>query len=218
MEPRDIVGESRLAGATPETASVSPRVSSPAATGGAGTTFEQHVGACWLAQLLVGAIPPVPIDTTVNEVMFQTERLGWHTDDLVIACNAGDTVPKLAGQVKRSFSVSASDAEGVQTVVDFWKDFNGQHLSKDNDRLVLVTLRGTNTLPEHFVGLLDCARAGLRRRAPPMCLLCIYGRAPLDETTTSAPAIPVCLGGRLQRQGVWCSDCNNAFAPLEETL
>jgi hypothetical protein len=27
------------------------RVSSPASTGGAGTTFEQHVGAYWLAQL-----------------------------------------------------------------------------------------------------------------------------------------------------------------------
>jgi hypothetical protein len=52
-------------------------VSSPAATGGAGTTFEQHVGSYWLAQLLVRAIPPVLIDGTVAEVSFQTERLGW---------------------------------------------------------------------------------------------------------------------------------------------
>ena len=42
------------------------RVSSPAATGGAGTTFEQHVGAYWLVQLLVGAIPPKERHTMAN--------------------------------------------------------------------------------------------------------------------------------------------------------
>lgn len=137
----------------------STRVSSPIATGGAGTTFEQHVGAYWLAQLLVGAIPPILIDATVAEVSFQTERLGWHTDDFLIACKAGGPVRNLAGQVKRSFTVSASDKECVQAVGDFWKDFNGPHFSIAHDRLTLVTLRGTNTLLEHFVGLLDCARA-----------------------------------------------------------
>lgn len=50
-------------------------ISSPASTGGAGTSFEQHVGAYWLAQLLVRGIPPILIDT-VSEVTFQTERLG----------------------------------------------------------------------------------------------------------------------------------------------
>ena len=32
-------------------------------------------------------------------------------------------------------------------------------LSPDTDRLALVTMRGTNTLLEHFAGLLDCSRA-----------------------------------------------------------
>ena len=135
------------------------RVSAPASTGGAGSTFEQHVGAYWLAQLLIGSIPPILIETTVAEVGFQTERLGWHTDDFLIVCTAGGAVRNLAGQVKRSFTVSASDEECKQAVADFWIDFNGPHFSKDKDRLALVTLRGTNTLLEHFVGLLDCARA-----------------------------------------------------------
>jgi hypothetical protein len=136
-------------------------VSSPAATGGAGTTFEQHVGAYWLAQLLVRAIPPVLIDRTVTEVSFQTERLGWQTDDfLVVSEGAGAPPRKLAGQVKRSFTLSASDKDCVQAIGDFWKDFNNAGVfSPDTDRLALVTLRGTNTLLEHFVGLLDCARA-----------------------------------------------------------
>lgn len=135
------------------------RVSSPVSTGGAGTSFEQHVGAYWLAQLLIGSIPPILIDTTVVEVGFQTEWLGYQTDDFLISCANGEAIHNIAGQVKRSFTVSALDKECVQTVVDFWRDFNASRFSKDSDRLALVTLRGTNTLLEHFVSLLDCARA-----------------------------------------------------------
>ena len=35
------------------------RISSPASTGSAGTYFEQHVDAYWLALLLVRGIPPI---------------------------------------------------------------------------------------------------------------------------------------------------------------
>ncbi len=137
------------------------RVSSPTATGGEGTFFEQHVAAYWLAQLLVRGIPPILIDTVVAEANFQTEHLGWQTDDFLIVCErAGAGPQKLAGQVKRSFTVSAADDECKQAIQDFWTDYkSGGHFSPADDRLVLVTLRGTNTLLEHFVGLLDCARA-----------------------------------------------------------
>ena len=148
-----------VGGAAPAVDATTAPVSSPASTGGAGTTFEHHVGAYWLAQLLVGAIPPIAIDTTVAEVSFQTERLGWHTDDFLVVSTSAAEPRNLLGQVKRSFIVSASDQLCVQAVTDFWKDFNSSHFSKDNDRLALVTLRGTNTLVTHFVGLLDCARA-----------------------------------------------------------
>lgn len=151
----------RAAEATPEAEAVkTDLVSSPASTGGAGHTFEQHVGAYWLTQLLVGAIPPVFIDTTVSAVSFQTELLGWHTDDFLVICERGDGPGyRLVGQVKRSFTLSASDEECTKAIGDFWKDFNGSQFSKANDRLVLVTQRGTNTLLEHFAGLLDCARS-----------------------------------------------------------
>jgi hypothetical protein len=55
----------------PFVSSSTSRVSSPASTGGAGPVFEQHVGAYWLAQLLVGGIPPILIDCSVVEVNFQ---------------------------------------------------------------------------------------------------------------------------------------------------
>jgi hypothetical protein len=137
------------------------RVSSPASTGGAGTFFEQHVSAYWLAQLLVRGIPPILHDCTVMEVHFQTERLGWNTDDfLVVGENGSKTLRKLAGQVKRTFTVSTTDEECKKAIQDFWKDFNSpQRFTPATDRLALVTLRGTIILLEHFSGLLDCARA-----------------------------------------------------------
>ena len=137
------------------------RVSSPASTGGAGTFFEQHVDAYWLALLLVRGIPPILRDCTVDEVHTQTEHLGWHTDDfLVVGKNGSGQLRKLAGQVKRTFTVSATDGECKKAIQDFWRDFkNPQQFSPESDQFVLVTLRGTDTLLRHFSGLLDCARA-----------------------------------------------------------
>ena len=136
--------------------------SNPASTGGAGTFFEQHVAAYWLAQLLVRGIPPILTETNVSEVHFQTEHLGWHTDDFLIVCERpGEAaVRKLAGQVKRSFTVSAANDDCKSAIQDFWNDFkNANPFSPADDRLLLVTLRGTTTLLKDFVGLLDCARA-----------------------------------------------------------
>src|SRR5258706_14867134 len=100
------------------------RASSPTSTGGAGTFFEQHVDAYWLAQLLVGCIPPILHDCVVVEVHLQTEHLGWHTDDfLIIGQNGAGDRRKLAGQVKRAFTISAADEECKKAVQDFWKDF-----------------------------------------------------------------------------------------------
>lgn len=136
------------------------RVSSPAATGGAGVYFEQHVEAYWLAQLLVRSIPPILTDRGVVEVHFQTEHLGFNTDDFLVVCEQEGAAPaKLVGQVKRSLTISAADQECKKAVGDFWKDFKkAAPFNPQYDRFVLVTLRGTNTLLENFAGLLDCAR------------------------------------------------------------
>jgi hypothetical protein len=91
----------------PEAAELKPTpVSSPTATGGAGNVFEHAVGAYWLAQLLLGAIPPILIDCNLTQVHFQTEHLGWCTDDfLVIGQSSSSISRKLAGQVKRRFTI-----------------------------------------------------------------------------------------------------------------
>ena len=136
-------------------------ISSPLSTGGAGTVFEQHVNAYWLALLLVRAFPPILRDCTVEEVHLQTRHLGWHTDDsLVCGQDSSGQRRKLACQVKRTFTVSANDPECKKAIQHFWKDFNNsQQFSPGNDRFALVTHLGTTTLLQHFSGLLNCARA-----------------------------------------------------------
>lgn len=136
------------------------RVSSPISTGGEGVFFEQHVAAYWLTQLLVRSIPPILTNTGVTAVHFQTEHLGFNTDDFLVVCaRAGVSTARLVGQVKRSFTISATDDECKKTIGDFWKDFKkADPFNPQHDRLVLVTLRGTDTLLKDFVGLLDCAR------------------------------------------------------------
>ena len=137
------------------------RITSPKASGGAGTVFEQHVGAYWLGQLVVGAIPPIWIDATVTRVHFQTEHLGWQTDDLLVECDAGGgRTRRLACHVRSSVRVSTSDERFKSAVEDFWSDYNSPtRFSATDDQLVLVTQRGSANLLEHFAGLLDCARA-----------------------------------------------------------
>jgi len=136
-------------------------VSSPASTGGAGNVFEQAVGAYLLSQLLVGATPPVLIDCSVVEISFQNEYRGWNTDDfLLIGQTAAGAKRKLAGQVKRGFTVSSVDAEFKNAILDFWNDFQDPAVfSVEHDRFAFVVQLGSNTLLRHFGGLLDCARA-----------------------------------------------------------
>lgn len=122
--------------------------------------FEQHVCATFLALLLVRGIPPVLADCSVVEVHLQTEHLGWATDDVLVAgLTGGGTRRQLICQVKRSFTVSHSDEDCCDTLVDFWTDFRTQaSFSPEHDRFAIVTLRGTNTFLGQFAELLDCAR------------------------------------------------------------
>lgn len=136
-------------------------VSSPSATGGEGPFFEQYVNAYWLALLLVEAVPPILLDATVVEVSFQTEHLGWSTDDFLISARTGTgQIRRLAGQAKKALTVGASNEEFRKAVVDAWSDFQNTALFTPGvDALVIVTQLGTNVLLRDFAGLLDCARA-----------------------------------------------------------
>ena len=143
--------------------SVNEIISSPAATGDAGGHFEQHVDAFSLALLLVGATPPILTNTSVVEVCFQTAHLGWKTDDILIVGETGAGVRRqLAGQVKRTFTVSASNEDCRKTFKGFWDDFQARdQFNASEDRLAIITQHGTTTLLVSFSSLLECARASV---------------------------------------------------------
>ena len=142
-------------------------VSSPAATGGAGTFFEQHVDASFAALLLVQGIPPVLTDCRVTEIHLQTEHLGlgWNTDDLLIVGHTGSsTQRRLVCQIKRTFRISAGDEECRNTFRDFWADFSGHTLfTRGTDQFAIITCRGTNRLLSDLCSLLDTASSPLKK-------------------------------------------------------
>lgn len=140
---------------------VGPAVSSPFSTGGGGTQFEQLVNAYWLTQLLVHGIPPIVTKGRVAVVHFQTEHLGWNTDDFLVEADVGPGPSRrIAGQVKRDFTVSASDDDCKKAISDFWKDYkNPAVFDPARDCFVLVVQRGSKVLLEHLGGLLDASRA-----------------------------------------------------------
>ena len=133
-------------------------VPSPRSTGGAGTTYEQHVGAMFLALLLTRGIPPVFLDCQVKKVSFQTRHLGWKTDDLLVVCSRGDKVRKLALQVKITLRIT-KNRECAEMFQRFWDDFRTPgRFDPDRDALVIATPRSVHSL-DGLGKLLDCARS-----------------------------------------------------------
>ena len=135
-------------------------VPSPRATGGAGSTFEQHVGAWFLAWLLLRGVPVIFRRCQVAEVSFQTRHLGWQTDDILVTCDVGEQGHcQLLVQVKLKLTVSANNEECVQTFCGFWRDFKSEErFNPSLDALALVVQRGTDAIMDGLGGLLDCAR------------------------------------------------------------
>lgn len=141
--------------------SASSSIASVISTGAGGTVFEHHVGASFLSLLLTGGFLPVFPHAVPTKVHFQAKRLGWNTDDLVVeGAESSGQNRHLAAQVKRTFSVSASDSDCRKTLLAAWNDFNNSALFNSScDALLLITHLGTNRLLGDFGWLLTQARA-----------------------------------------------------------
>src|SRR5437016_4535089 len=138
----------------PSVAAAPGQAPNPVSTGGGGERFEQRVGAYALALLLTKSTAPVLSDSVVAQVHFQTRRLGWRTDDLLIVGHDGGARRQLAIQAKRTFTMSASDEACVDTVEAMWDDFRaGDRFDWTTDRLAVATLHGTNTVLGDLVSL-----------------------------------------------------------------
>ena len=135
-------------------------VPSALATGGAGPAYEQKVGAMYLALLMHRGVPAILLDSQVEEVNFQTRRLGWETDDLLVICSLDKNKKRrLAIQIKRRINARESSSDFVQTIEGFWKDFKSDlGFDPECDAFVIATLPSTRTLMQGFGRLLQCAR------------------------------------------------------------
>ena len=181
--------------------------SSPISTGGGGTSFEVQVRAHFLAQLLIGAVPPILGDRRVRRVSFQTEVDGWATDDILVEARSGgeSASAKLAVQVKRTFSVAASDAEFRKTVAAFWSDFLDGPFDAERDHFAVAVLRGTDTLLTDFNNLLDIARGSCdgRQFAARVSTPRLVSGAARRQLAAVLKAVNGSAGGVLGVSNVW---------------
>ena len=105
-------------------------VSSPAASGPAGSHFEAQVGAAYLLALLTGSDPRGLPGTMIDSIKLQRAAEGHPLDDVIIHAHDGRGSPVvLEIQVKRTISFTPSDdvfqqvAEQIaraSQLPDFW--------------------------------------------------------------------------------------------------
>jgi len=85
-------------------------MTSPAASGPAGSEFEGQVGAHYLLTMLVGAEPRGLPATTIDRVEFQRADSGRPLDDVIIHAHDSRGAPAaLEVQVKRSMTFAQAD-------------------------------------------------------------------------------------------------------------
>lgn len=139
--------------------STEQRAASVMSTGGAGGEFERNLGAAFLGWLLVGACIPIRAQSVCAQVHFQTERLGWRTDDIAVEAvdDSGDRCWLLL-QAKRQLRVSARDEDCIKAIQDAWVDFKSDRFNATRDAIAIVTHLGTNRLLGDFNSLLTQAR------------------------------------------------------------
>jgi hypothetical protein len=115
-------------------------VSNPAATGGAGNTFESRVQASRLLAMCLGHPIPGKTDGRVVELRFQSRVHEHHTDDLV--CTFEDRAgvkSRVLMQMKRSMTAREKDDAFSDAIGSAWVDFgNSTKFTRGLDSFFLV--------------------------------------------------------------------------------
>ena len=139
------------------------QIPSPQATGSAGAVYEQHVGAACLSILLTGGVAPFCAESELIQVHLQVRHLHFRTDDiLLVAEGAQSSQRQIPVQVKRTFSLAATDEDCVKTLGAAWDDFNNtKRFNPDTDRVALITGHAPTRFTKGMRALLDMARATL---------------------------------------------------------
>lgn len=136
--------------------------SNPFLTGGGGTSFENCVQAMTLIDLARGGSTRIFSRCPVQSVEFQTNRLGYATDDMLVSGvdpSIGRT-RRLLYQIKHGIAFLGSQEEWKKCIGDFWSDFNNAKLfDRDFDAFV-VAVATLDKADEHFAKALTIRREG----------------------------------------------------------
>ncbi|MGW4411383.1 hypothetical protein ACWEJ6_45655 [Nonomuraea sp. NPDC004702] len=92
------------------------RLSSPKATGGAGTIFEYQFAAIMLSRLLRGAHVPIAIQLPLDRVGLQQQVTGHPFDDLVAYARPAPTGPRIQIQVKQKIHIRGKDEDFIKVM------------------------------------------------------------------------------------------------------
>ena len=138
---------------------MSPKATSPASSGPAGSLFEAQVGASYLLAMLVGGEPRGLPGTTITSVELQRAGEGFPLDDVIVhAHDAAGKAMVIEIQVKRSISFAPTDvvfrsvvAQIVETAKksDFWESQN---------ELAVATARTSRKIDGAYQDVLTWAR------------------------------------------------------------
>lgn len=134
------------------------QVASPIATGGGGPNYERHVGAYYLALLLLRAMPYGQRAGKVVEVRFQRLYAGDPLDDLIVVSESVTGKTKLALQIKRDLGFGKEDSTFDEVLRACWETFTSDQFIRGTDQFGVVIALYTKQIDEHYPKTLDWAR------------------------------------------------------------
>ncbi|CCH02006.1 hypothetical protein FAES_4005 [Fibrella aestuarina BUZ 2] len=128
--------------------------------GGGGTIFELSVQAAFIITLIVkGKLPGLPTGELI-EIAFQTTRLGFHTDDVMLHVRSHQGAHKLLAQIKHNLPISAKNPLFEEVMTAFWMDFNNKAaFNPTHDRLLIIKSALTQADRQDTLILLNWAKA-----------------------------------------------------------
>ncbi len=128
-------------------------------TGGGGTNFEQFVQTAFLTTLIVRGNSPCIPNNQIEEIAFQTRRMGYETDDLFVKAKSQAAEHRLIIQIKHDISFTLQNAIFTGVIAAFWKDFSNPKLFDTvNDKIIIVKNGLTKGERNHVKSLLNWAK------------------------------------------------------------
>jgi len=110
-------------------------------TSGAGYSFEEMVGAHYLALMLAGASPLAPKQASIVSIDFQVRVDGWLLDDLLVTMQVSGEIQRISISIKSNAQLSESSvpADFVEACWEQYFGVNNCPFQRERDLMGLVT-------------------------------------------------------------------------------